>query len=158
MEAWQNTSERSQAGEEATRLILETFRLHGALLAAGDTLTKEFGLTSARWQILGAVWDEERTVSGIGRFMGLTRQSVQRTVSRLEADGFVLLKDNPEHARARLVLLTDKGKETLEQISTKQAAWISEVTDGMEPANIRIATGIMRGFAGRLQEHDGVRK
>ena len=36
-----------------TDLILETFRLNGQLLAAGDALVSDVGLTSARWQVLG---------------------------------------------------------------------------------------------------------
>ncbi|MDC0336165.1 MarR family transcriptional regulator [Pseudodesulfovibrio sp.] len=152
MKAWQKGAERSPSGEEATRLMVETSRLHGALAEAGDRLACEFGLTSARWQVLGAVWDEPRTVSGIARFMGLTRQSVQRTATRLEVDGFVEFKENPDHARARLVSLTRKGETTLKALSHKQAQWISQVTEGMEPANIRIATGVMRGLVNRLQE------
>jgi hypothetical protein len=38
-----------------TELILETFRLNGRLLAAGDALVADVGLTSARWQVLGAI-------------------------------------------------------------------------------------------------------
>ena len=38
-----------------TRLVLELFRLNGRLLAAGDAMTRDLGLTSARWQVLGAV-------------------------------------------------------------------------------------------------------
>ena len=38
-----------------TALILETFRLNGRLLAAGDALVESLDLTSARWQVLGAI-------------------------------------------------------------------------------------------------------
>ena len=38
-----------------TDLVLDVFRLNGALLASGDTLVKDLGLTSARWQVLGAI-------------------------------------------------------------------------------------------------------
>src|SRR5262249_60183634 len=43
------------AGAAMTELILETFRLNGLLLEAGDRLVAEIGLTSARWQGLGAI-------------------------------------------------------------------------------------------------------
>lgn len=152
MKVWEKAAGRSSSGEEATRLILETFRLNGALLTTGDDLASEFGLTSSRWQVLGAVWDEPRTVSGIARFMGLTRQSVQRTVRRLEKDGFVTLEDNPEHKTARLVKLTQHGVDTLDALSEKQAKWVSDLSEGMQPANIRIAVGVMRGLVGRLTE------
>ncbi|MEM7211572.1 MAG: MarR family transcriptional regulator, partial [Pseudomonadota bacterium] len=44
----------TEAGEAVTALILDVFRLNGRLLLAGDRLVSELGLTSARWQILGA--------------------------------------------------------------------------------------------------------
>jgi hypothetical protein len=40
---------------QITDLILETFRLNGELLTAGDRLVADLSLTSARWQVLGAV-------------------------------------------------------------------------------------------------------
>jgi hypothetical protein len=43
------------AGAATTELILETFRLNGLLLEAGDRLVADIGLTSARWQVLGAI-------------------------------------------------------------------------------------------------------
>jgi DNA-binding MarR family transcriptional regulator len=74
----------SGAGRGLTELMLEVFRLNGRLLTAGDRLARPFGQTSARWQILGALEAEPRTVSDIARIMGLTRQSVQRTADRLQ--------------------------------------------------------------------------
>jgi hypothetical protein len=68
----------SVAGSALTDLVLEVFRLNGRLLAAGDRMTRPSGQTSARWQVLGAINPEPRTVAQIARVMGLARQSVQR--------------------------------------------------------------------------------
>ena len=89
-----------------TELILETFRLNGRLLAAGDALVRDLGLTSARWQVLGAVAMSPvpLPVSHIARNMGLSRQGVQRVADELEARGIVRFAPNPHHRRARLVL------------------------------------------------------
>ncbi len=38
-----------------TGLVIEVFRMNGDLLAAGDALVGDLGLTSARWQVLGAI-------------------------------------------------------------------------------------------------------
>lgn len=154
MKTWQMASENSKSGEEVTRLMLETFRFHDTLLAARDELANEFGLTNARWQVLGAVWDAPRTVSSVARFMGLTRQSVQRTIMRLAEDGFIELGDNPEHVRAKLVTITEKGETTLQNLSEKQATWISELAEDIPPVNIRIGVGIIRGLINRLKETD----
>ena len=76
---------RTSEGETATEVVLATFRANGLLLAAGDELAGTQGLTSARWQVLGAITlaDMPLSVPHIARRMGLTRQSVHVTVNRL---------------------------------------------------------------------------
>src|SRR5438094_222673 len=86
---------RTKTSQAFTELILEIFRLNGRLLSAGDALTRPAGQTSARWQVLGSLDRGPRTVAHIGRQMGLTRQSVQRTTDLLEADGLVSYVSNP---------------------------------------------------------------
>ena len=46
---------RTSKGDATTRVILATFRLNGLLLDAGDRLGAAEGITSARWQVLGAI-------------------------------------------------------------------------------------------------------
>jgi len=67
---------RTKAGNAFTELILETFRFNGRLLAAGDRLTRPFKLSSARWQVLGAIEQKPLPVAQIAHNMGLARQSV----------------------------------------------------------------------------------
>jgi DNA-binding MarR family transcriptional regulator len=95
-----------------TRLVLAIFRTNGALLAAGDVLVEPLGLSSARYQVLGAVAlsTEPLTVPGIARAMGLTRQGVQKQVDLLVSQGLFALRDNPEHRRSALVRLTPEGR------------------------------------------------
>src|SRR6476660_4453281 len=87
------------AGEAFTHLVLEVFRLNGRLLSVGDRLVAGLGLTSARWQVLGALHGStgRLTVSQIARSMGLQRQSVQRLVDVMTADGLLQLVENPQH-------------------------------------------------------------
>ena len=120
-------SMRTVAGRAFTELILEIFRLNGRLLDAGDALTRPTGQTSARWQVLGSLEDGPRTVADIGRYMGLTRQSVQRTTDLLEADGLVSYAPNPAHQRAKLAVLSSKGRATLDAITTRQIEWANRI-------------------------------
>jgi len=46
---------RTGEGDAATQVVLETFRVNGLLLAAGNRLAARESLTAARWQVLGAV-------------------------------------------------------------------------------------------------------
>ena len=95
--------------------------MNGRLLAEGDRLTRDFGQTSARWQVLGAVLHKAQPVAAIVRDMGITRQRVQRTADLLEGEGLVEHVDNPAHRRGKLVRLTREGEETLAGISNRLA-------------------------------------
>lgn len=135
---------RTKASQAFTQLILEVFRLNGRLLSAGDALTRPVGQTSARWQVLGALDEEGRTVADIGRRMGLTRQSVQRTTDLLETDGLVSYADNPAHQRAKLAMLTSRGRATLDTITSHQIAWANRVANGLSEGDLQHAIRALR--------------
>src|ERR1700723_1483617 len=99
-------------GDAITDLVLETFRLNGRLLASGDVLVADLGLTSARWQVLGAIAlsPVPLSVAQIARNMGLTRQAVQRLVNEMGAEELVQFRPNPHHQRAKRVVLSAAGK------------------------------------------------
>ncbi len=136
-----------------TDLILETFRLNGRLLAAGDRLTGDLGLSSARWQVIGAIAVSPLPVAQIARNMGLTRQAVQRIANILAEDGLVAFAENPDHRRAKLVGLTDKGRSVLEEIDRRQAAWVNELADGSTRKSIEDALTVLREVRGRLESN-----
>ncbi len=92
------------------RLIGEVFRLYGAIVAAGDVVTRPFGLSRARWQVMGAIEASGgATVSDLARRVGVTRQAVQRITTEMVAEGYFELVDNPRHRRAKKVVMTDSG-------------------------------------------------
>ena len=146
-------SKRSPTGEAATKLILSTFRLNGLLLAAGDELAADEGLSSARWQVLGAIALAGRplTVPQIARRMGLTRQSVHATIKRLVADGFVEFVPNADHRRSQLVGLTKWGRAMYETIDGRQAAWVNRLTTRIRRSDIVTAGRVIDELCRRLE-------
>src|SRR5215470_5286376 len=126
-------TKRTLAGEALTGIFLDLFRLNSLLSTAGDRLVARLGLTSARWQILGAVIAAERPqpVAWLARDMGANRQNVQRIVNDLEADGLVAFASNPHHRRAQLVVLTDKGQRAYDAAMRLQAPWINDLAEGL---------------------------
>ena len=148
---------RTPSAEALTELILEIFRVNGDLLAHGDRITRDFGQTSARWQVLGAIRHTPQPVAGIARVMGLARQSVQRTADLLEAEGLVEYAPNPAHRRAKLVRLSARGQETLIQISRRQIAWTNALTAAMRAGEgeIRVAVEVLRQLRAELESQDG---
>lgn len=110
-------------------LIFEILRIHGRLIAAGDALTADLGLTSARWQVLGTVRARSTalTVSDLARLLGQSRQSIQRLVNEMTDDGLLRLADNPGHKRASLLVLTEKGSDIGEKVERRRIQWTAEI-------------------------------
>lgn len=144
---------KTPASDALTELILEVFRLNGDLLAAGDDLTRDFGQTSARWQVLGAVGSGPQSVAGIARDMGLTRQSVQRTTDLLAREGLVEYADNPAHRRAKLARLTEEGRNTLAGITARQTVWANRLAEAARHGDTRIreAVDVLRDLRTELE-------
>ena len=88
------TFSKTSAGASAvTQLTLTVFRLNGLLLHWGDRLVEPLGLTSARWQILGAIAlsGEPLTAPKIGEAMGVTRQGAQKQLNMLAEQDLSLI-------------------------------------------------------------------
>lgn len=147
----------SLEGALLTDLVLEVFRINGRLLAAGDRLVADVGLTSARWQVLGAIHyaEEPQTVSWLARSMGLTRQAVQRIVNELEKDGLVSFKANPAHRRAQLVMMTRKGQAVYAAADRRQTPWANALAKGLERTELTTAVNILSVLRGRLEAEGG---
>jgi DNA-binding MarR family transcriptional regulator len=136
-----------------TDLVLETFRLNGRLLLSGDALVADLGLTSARWQVLGAIAlaPAPLSVAQIARNMGLTRQAVQRLANEMEADNLVRFAPNPHHQRAKLVVLTAAGKGAFAAAMKRQAAWAAELGVDLTARKVSAAVATLRSIRRRLE-------
>src|SRR5262245_9837316 len=145
---------RTPAGEALTDVMLDLFRLSSLLLTAGDRLVARLGLTSARWQILGAISYAERPqpVAWLARDLGANRQNVQRIVNDLHKEGLVSFEVNPHHRRAQLVVLTEKGRRTFEAAMELQAPWVNDLSDGLSVKEMetvhRVATALRKKLEG----------
>jgi DNA-binding MarR family transcriptional regulator len=145
-------TKRTPAGGALTGLVLDLFRLNNLFLTAGDRLVAQLGLTSARWQILGAIVAAERPqpVAWLARDLGANRQNVQRIINDLQKEGFVAFEANPHHRRAQLVVLTDKGRQTFDAAMRMQAPWINNLSDGLSVEHIESAHRVMMALRKKL--------
>ncbi|MFO1188768.1 MAG: MarR family winged helix-turn-helix transcriptional regulator [Alphaproteobacteria bacterium] len=143
-----------------TDLIVETFRLNGTLLAAGDRLVADIGLTSARWQVMGAIAMSAipLSVAQTARNMGLSRQAVQRIANALSAEDLVAFLPNPHHARARLVVLTKKGNRTFETAIGRQRPWALTLASGLSEREITTAVTVLKAVRNRLEPPSAIER
>lgn len=143
------------SGQALTDVVLELFRLNNRLLAAGDRLVAELGLTSARWQVLGTIVASDRAqpVAWLARDMGGNRQNVQRIVNDLAADGLLAFKPNPHHRRAQLVVLTEKGRGVFDAAMRLQAPWINRLAEGIRAADIETTHEVIATVRERIESN-----
>jgi DNA-binding MarR family transcriptional regulator len=147
-------SKLTAAGEAATELILEVFRLNGRLLMSGDRLVALLGLTSARWQVLGAIAlaEQPQPVAWLARSMGLNRQGVQRLVNEMIEDGLVETRPNPHHRRAHHIVLTKRGRDAYEAAARLQAPWVTDLVKGLSRDEIATALRVAATLRARLEQ------
>lgn len=145
-----NKNKHTQTAEIFTELVLETFKFNGLLIAAGDKLTKELGLTSALWQVLGAIQVAPIPMAQIARNMGLSRQGVRRSTNVLVEKGLVRFEDNPDHKRAKLVVPTEKGQEALSQLEKIQSIWANAVSKELSNVELKRVVHTMKALGEKI--------
>lgn len=143
----------SPNGETFSELVIEIFRLNRLLLEAGEQLTQPAGLTSARWQVLGVVEHGPIPVAHVARMMGLTRQSVQQTADGLAADGLIAYSENPHHRRAKLMTITPRGRQALDDVLPRHAVWANQLGGQHTPEALQTAREVLHRIRLHL-EHD----
>jgi DNA-binding MarR family transcriptional regulator len=126
------------------------------LLTAGDRLVARLGLTSARWQILGAIVAAERPqpVAWLARNLGANRQNVQRIINDLHKEGLVAFEPNPHHRRAQLVVLTDMGRQTFDTAMRLQAPWVNSLANGLLVKDIETVHRVITVLRKKLEGND----
>nr|WP_202506200.1 MarR family transcriptional regulator [Amycolatopsis rubida] len=69
------------------------------------------GLTYSQLRLLGTVDDiEPATQHQLAQAMSVSDPAISRALRPLESAGFVQVRQDPDHARRRLVTLTDAGR------------------------------------------------
>ncbi|MFX0579967.1 MarR family winged helix-turn-helix transcriptional regulator [Nocardia nepalensis] len=129
---------------------ITSFRLNGQFLAIGEELAVPAGITVAWWQVLGAVLRGPLPVSGIARAMGITRQSVQRIADLLVDKGLAEYRPNPAHRRAKLVAVTEAGRDAIKRINPQHAVMAKRLADELGPEQFTLTVQVMTRLSAAL--------
>lgn len=146
--------DESLPNKETNDLIVEVFRLNGLLIATADKLVSKFGITGARWQVLGAIVMSRspETVARLARNMGLSRQSVQRVVNEMAEEGMLRFRDNPHHQRAKLIEMTSKGEAIFNAALELQIPWVKALSEGISKKRLVEAQDVLVAIRKRLEK------
>ena len=139
--------------EAISALSVQIFQLRSQLLAWGDHFVAPEGLTSARWQMLGAIAlaGAPQTAPQIAARMGTTRQGAQKQINLLLADGLLEAHENAAHMRSLLYSLPTQGPAVYDSVRRRlhapSAAWRAGLEAGILAAAARVLSHLAAEIA-----------
>lgn len=144
---------RTPEADLLTGVILAVFRTNGCLLSNGDALVGPLGLTSARWQVLGAVAMSDTPLSApkIATVMGITRQGSQKQINLLVKEGLLEPQPNPTNKRSPLYVLTKRGRNIYAELDRTQARWANQLVKGLSVEDLVAAERVLDVLSERLE-------
>ncbi len=94
-------------------VVTSIMRLQQVFLARADAVLSPLGLTFARYEVLMLLSFSPKSALPLGKIgerLQVNAASVTNAVDRLEADGLVTRRPNPDDGRGRLAGLTAAGR------------------------------------------------
>ncbi|MGO9857446.1 MAG: MarR family winged helix-turn-helix transcriptional regulator [Acidimicrobiales bacterium] len=108
---WEAHGWSDEAG--AMAVVTSIMRLQQVFLARADAVLRPLGLTFARYEVLMLLSFSRRDALPLGKIgerLQVNPASVTNAVDRLEADGLVTRRSNPDDGRVTLAALTPSGR------------------------------------------------
>lgn len=116
------TTENALAGRTVPGLVQRLARRNTATLARALEDAGMDDLPPAQALLLPVIGRDERAAR-VAERAGVARQTVAQAIAGLERSGYVERDEDPDDARAKLVLLTRRGREA---IAVVRAAGVAE--------------------------------
>jgi DNA-binding MarR family transcriptional regulator len=148
--------QKTPASNAFTDLIRAILRTNATVQKSGTRLMRGTGITNARWQTLSELFalDRRVTVSELARYMGLTRQAVQRLADDMVRDGLVEFVKNPGDARAMHLLLTEAGKAKYDNALEREWQWTNAIAQDFDAEQLDRAVALLEAIMQKMQIDD----
>ncbi len=113
-------------------------RLFFRLFQTGNILQRqvqnEMGISAVQWAVLGALsregYNDGTSFNQLKNYLHVSRQSLDGVLKRMERDNHVVRVPDPQDRRARLVVLTDSGREFWDQLQGAIADFYQQALQG----------------------------
>ena len=125
------------AGRPADQSLRELVRVFGLLERFMQPYFAQFGISGAQWGVLRNLHRAEQEglaglrLTELGERLLIRPPSVTGVVDRLERVGLVKRDGLPADLRAKQVVLTLKGQQTVEQVLKNHETQIDTILDGL---------------------------
>jgi MarR family transcriptional regulator for hemolysin len=119
-----------------------------------DARLKDLGVGQSGWMTIAIVAKSQAPLSqrALADHLGVEGPSVVAMLDRLEQAGLVLRAPCPSDRRVKLIHLTDAGRELYAKVRIQADAFRSSLLDGLDPAALEAAAGLLETLRARLEE------
>jgi len=102
------------------KIIMALVRAAENYKKESGAIFKHYGLTFSQYnalRVLDASEDGQNTISNVSRTMLVSGANMTGVAKRLEKNGFLYRKSDPSDERVTLLVISPKGRETLQEIA-----------------------------------------
>ena len=117
--------------------------------------SKEKGLSMSQIGALFHIFRGKSSVSDIGDNLGVTSAAASQMLERLVQQGLILRKEDPNDRRVRQIVLTDKGRQILQESLAARQGWLESLARTLsdnEREQITAALNILIEKANQLEQ------
>ena len=139
------------------KTLHQLFRtLYGAGLAlenVEELVHRASGLTGVQSKNIGHLLSGgPMTISDLAYDRGVSRQSVQVAVGTMIELGYVCFLDNPRHKKAKLIQVTDLGRESFNAAQNAEFSLIERAFPDMKTDEVEVAIRVLKTMKKKLLE------
>ncbi len=135
-------------------LVTGVIQLSNLLMRHLAPVFEKAHVTPQQWAILTALAGSEQPLSlaGLARVMLVSKQNMTGMVARLEQLGFVERQGDPNDLRASRLVLTRRGRATVEKLRPAYEEWRRELGGEIPERELDAATRVVDRLIERLSE------
>jgi len=134
---------KSETASNLRVLLYRRFKWVENYLLREAKKSKYAYLTLSQVRVFAFMRGRDLNLSDLAKLMGVSRQAVQKTISTLVDHGLMKLTESPDNRSAKLILITEKGREMqLWSQNTIEKAE-DEVAKKLGPARVQLLKEIL---------------
>ena len=151
--AWR--AQRPDLDVAPLQVVARLHRVANHLTAALVEVYAEHGLSEGEFDVLATLRrvgpPYERSPGDLAAHTLVTTGGMSKRIDRLERAGLVTRRVSESDARARVVGLTERGREVIDAAFTDHMANERRLLDALDPADVAAVEGVLRRWLAVLE-------
>lgn len=139
----------------ATEVVTQVLRLAHRLRALLSDHFSEFGLTDIRSAALQAIREHSNegcSQTELAQHLEQSESSVSMLIDRMRASGLVYRLRSKTDRRKRVLMLTDRGRQLLEQLDACHDARMSDLLNSFTPFELQTLSALLKRVNDRVAD------